>query len=754
MKTENNIPPAFATTTHANLEGGVQADVYLRHEKPVAVVLWRGNEPQPYVAFKDSDDGRLTRFAVTANDDVPKHDRRESHLNVQAEVFTSPQNEAVRGVALYKEREAEPFLTVTGAGAPMRLYPFNERSNGIFANDFRDRDGLPVADTFGATMRAVLHGREARDWPVVQTAKLVAEYSSDQMARLMEVVNVRSRDDEWRVRYQDKGLAGSEELASIMSSRWPQTYRPADDKEHPFPLVAVEVEPNTFSFYVTEKDDKKMVRVHQFTDFRGTMLEDDFPLGSTNEWSAGMPKTFTDMEAVNAVGRSLLKDWESLPKTFPAAEAPPYDPNDMDAAVAYSKRTKALFADGDHDGAYALYMRDPNGGAQTEFSKTTKEHFVVGMYNTRDVQGKPLYPQPEGYQYAGFTVGHEAHLRDDKSWAKIGHLFEFDGKPYVMLEFDQPVSTFTDGDGRLQVLRGVAAAERPAARDTRLLVAAEQIDGTRPVADRALNLGEIKPVIENAYDFLDDRLAGTHTDTERQHLLDTHRSLHLLREQPVGVDVDDARRALQSAHDLINDRWALPSSATGRQAMGVVNDLRTAMTYLDHGLDAVGGKLPKRAAPQYELRQLADDKLSAAFHTSAHAKNALDVSDEGKPMTYYVVNAQTGESSVSFAARTELKKQGRTEAEFFEARANAAPELTDDQRAAVVAFRDANGRDWKDKLGALWMNGSYSRRGIDMDQAALLQQVRNQLGPEWLANVTRADLDAKRVERDDADLSM
>ena len=35
-------------------------------------------------------------------------------------------------------------------------------------------------------------------------------------------------------------------------------------------------------------------------------------------------------------------------------------------------------------------MRDPNGGAQPEFSKTTKEHFVVGMYNARDVQGKPL----------------------------------------------------------------------------------------------------------------------------------------------------------------------------------------------------------------------------------------------------------------------------------------------------------------------------------------------------------------------------
>lgn len=708
MKIENNIPPAFATTTHANLEGGVQADVYLRHEKPVAVVLWRGNEPQPFAAFKDSDDGRLTRFAVTANDDVPKHDRRESHLNVQAEVFTSPHNEAVRGVALYKEREAEPFLTVTGAGAPMRLYPFNERSNGIFANDFRDRDGLPVADTFGATMRAVLHGREARDWPVAQTAKLVAEYSSDQMARLMEVVNVRSRDDEWRVRYQDKGLAGSEELASILSSRWPQTYRSADDNEHPLPLVAVEVEPNTFSFYVTEKGDKKMVRVHQFTDFRGTILEDDFPLGSTNEWSAGMPKTFTDMEAVNAVGRSLLKDWESLPKTFPAAEAPPYDPNDMDAAVAYSKRTKALFAEGDHDGAYALYMRDPNGGAQPDFSKTTKEHFVVGMYNTRDVQGKPLYPQPEGYQYAGFAVGHEAHLRDDKSWAKIGHLFEFDGKPYVMLEFDQPVSTFTDGDGRLQVLRGVAAAESPAARDTRLLVAADQIDGTRPAVAaelaKAVDLRE-PPQDDDAFDAY---MANEHfhkivrVEVMEDFLLRAAHRFHVLdAEQSAAINADQTLPAVkQKAWEFLYDQFS-----------NSMSDLRMFFSETDDYHD----QLPEE---RKRLNAVADLLVNSA-------KDASKI-----------------EQAERLGATAEVGM------------ADESNDLSDKQRAAVVAFRDANGRDWKEKLGALWMNGNYSRRGIDMDQAALLQQVRNQFGPEWLVNVTRADLEAKRVEHDDADLGM
>lgn len=69
-------------------------------------------------------------------------------------------------------------------------------------------------------------------------------------------------------------------------------------------------------------------------------------------------------------------------------------------------------------------------------------------------------------------------------------------------------------------------------------------------------------------------------------------------------------------------------------------------------------------------------------------------------------------------------------------------DLTDDQRVAVAAFRDANGRDWKQKLGVLWMTGNYGRLGIGTDQVALLQQVRNQFGPEWLVNVKRTDLDA------------
>lgn len=60
-------------------------------------------------------------------------------------------------------------------------------------------------------------------------------------------------------------------------------------------------------------------------------------------------------------------------------------------------------------------------------------------------------------------------------------------------------------------------------------------------------------------------------------------------------------------------------------------------------------------------------------------------------------------------------------------------------REAVAKFRDANGRGWKEKLNACWMSGNY--RGINFSQVALLQQVRNEFGPAWLARVKNVDLD-------------
>lgn len=71
--------------------------------------------------------------------------------------------------------------------------------------------------------------------------------------------------------------------------------------------------------------------------------------------------------------------------------------------------------------------------------------------------------------------------------------------------------------------------------------------------------------------------------------------------------------------------------------------------------------------------------------------------------------------------------------------AEEAPGLmTRAQREAVMAVRESNPKAWKRELAAMWETGNY--KGMDTNQAALLQQVRNTQGPEWLVKVTSKEL--------------
>ena len=86
-------------------------------------------------------------------------------------------------------------------------------------------------------------------------------------------------------------------------------------------------------------------------------------------------------------------------------------------------------------------------------------------------------------------------------------------------------------------------------------------------------------------------------------------------------------------------------------------------------------------------------------------------------------------------------EQGRISAKDYQPKQVAKaenPTLTEDQRAALSAYCEKNGQAWKEKLKVSWTTGSY--KGLDNNQSALLQQVRNQLGPEWLAQLKTDDL--------------
>lgn len=63
---------------------------------------------------------------------------------------------------------------------------------------------------------------------------------------------------------------------------------------------------------------------------------------------------------------------------------------------------------------------------------------------------------------------------------------------------------------------------------------------------------------------------------------------------------------------------------------------------------------------------------------------------------------------------------------------------TEAQKAALFAYVQANGITWKSKLNEAWMSGNY--KATPKDHQGLLQQVRNQLGPEWLRTAVVRDL--------------
>ena len=103
------------------------------------------------------------------------------------------------------------------------VFNFNDRSQGIFAENFFDRDGAPVEDTFGYLLRARLYGRASRDWPSSKLVEMVSEYSSYEMQCIMNFAEIKNFADpqhdqqaEWREKHQQNGIAGTEELGEFL----------------------------------------------------------------------------------------------------------------------------------------------------------------------------------------------------------------------------------------------------------------------------------------------------------------------------------------------------------------------------------------------------------------------------------------------------------------------------------------------------------------------------------------------------------
>ena len=69
------------------------------------------------------------------------------------------------------------------------------------------------------------------------------------------------------------------------------------------------------------------------------------------------------------------------------------------------------------------------------------------------------------------------------------------------------------------------------------------------------------------------------------------------------------------------------------------------------------------------------------------------------------------------------------------------PSPSKEQLQAAARFAKHHGkRMWKTRMRGLWMGDSPRRYGVSADDAAYLQQLRNQCGPVWLRSVKFARL--------------
>ena len=67
-----------------------------------------------------------------------------------------------------------------------------------------------------------------------------------------------------------------------------------------------------------------------------------------------------------------------------------------------------------------------------------------------------------------------------------------------------------------------------------------------------------------------------------------------------------------------------------------------------------------------------------------------------------------------------------------------APELTEEQLAAVIAFAEKYGAGWKTILSNAWLAG----RDAAEPGGCYLRQIRNALGPRWLKSFELTEVSA------------
>lgn len=117
--------------------------------------------------------------------------------------------------------------------------------------------------------------------------------------------------------------------------------------------------------------------------------------------------------------------------------------------------------------------------------------------------------------------------------------------------------------------------------------------------------------------------------------------------------------------------------------------------------------------------------------------------DNGARLIFHV-NPSEDDAYVSGQVLT-VKRQAQIRARCAPKVVTAMEKLTREQAQALKDYRQwclSMGKDWKTRLSLDWQRAGSTWHG----PYALLHQIRNRLGPSWLAKVTDAEVDAFEVQ--------
>jgi hypothetical protein len=273
----------------------------------------------------------------------------------------------------------------------------------------------------------------------------------------------------------------------------------------------------------------------------------------------------------------------------------PYDAHDMDAAVAYAKQIEQLFAGNLHAFAYEAWRLDPCGGALAEMQSITQQEFVASMYSRRTVQGDPVFPQPEGYEANGFTVGHDARVGDGDTWGKLRHLYMFDGVGYASVEYPNA------GDKQLVMVKQADIQET---REPLISPDQHQMAALRAFRDR--NGIDWKDKLHQCW--MSAKYPGMDADQAA------------LLQQVRNTSAEWVMEAEQGAFDapahsqIVDQKMAHTSDAGARYLVSVNKEQRsTGSTAVEVERQTWGEVELRNAVPQFRIREASSTNLSDPY---------------------------------------------------------------------------------------------------------------------------------------------